>query len=99
MLYFETTPQGFSGQLSVLQFLGAPFGGMVGGFLAELFFMEPFGIKTLWAENLGYYSIYVLVGFLFGYAMQTAIPRSYKSGGRWVWIIPICFVAWVIWDD
>lgn len=82
--------------LCVLQLFATPleclfFGLLVGGVFTEVVRLAT---KSRMAELLVGYLVFSLVGFCIGYGTQTAIPRCYQSGGRWIWIGPFAVLAW-----
>ncbi len=87
---YKLESRGFSPPIFVAQLVGAPLGGLILGGLAYVLMAALFRVKdSTW---LGYFSFSV-EGFLLGYQVQTAIPRAIESGGRWVWIPPLCILA------
>jgi len=90
---YEIPPRGFSPAFFVVQFIVAPLGGLVFGMVAYVVMEELFRVKD--STLLGYL-VFSIQGFILGYRLQAAFPRAVESGGRWVWIPPICNLAvWV----
>lgn len=97
-MFDEVRQTGFSVPLCILQLFGAPFAGMALGFLATLIWTDFLGIRGTSADLFAYVA-YGAEGWLMGYSVQTVMPRATQSGGRWVWIIPICFFTWGLIDE
>jgi len=49
--------------------------------------------------NLLGYLFYSAYGFVWGYKMQVSFARSIQSGGRWIWIPPVCLAIFCILYD
>ena len=91
----EPEPRGFSPPLFLVQLFAAPLGSLIcGGLAAEVFRgMMPA------AGNLRGYFFYSFFGFVLGYKMQVSFLRAIDSGGRWIWIPPVCLAILSILHD
>lgn len=72
----------------------------VGGFVCRIFEL----VLALNSDDRGAslflsYLLYPIVGFTVGCATQTAIPRSYRCGGRAVWLLPSAILIWAVLDQ
>jgi hypothetical protein len=98
--YELDSSRGFSMPLFWLQIFGAPFSGMVCGLIVTyvllLLFSRFIGPN---GEIVPGYLAYSLTGFLLGYFTQTLLPRALLSGGRWVWIAPVCILVWGVFNE
>lgn len=87
----------FSALLCALQFFVVPFACLIFGVITATLLEGLLRITTnRIAELILGYVVFCLVGFAFGYSTQTAIPRLLGSGGRWVWIPPVGFLAYAV---
>ena len=88
----------FSGLLFGIQLLVVPLSCLIFALLITVFFGRLLGMRTSGgiAEQVTGYLVFSVVGFTFGYVTQTAIPRVFFSGGRWIWIPPVSFLVWGI---
>ena len=86
----------FSIPLCVFQVIAAPAGGFLFGLIAAELFDQVSGTRD---HRLVPWLCYVLVGFVQGYMTQTVFRRSDRSGGRFVWIPPVCLLATAILYD
>lgn len=91
---FQTTEKGFSAPLFVTQLILAPLGGFIFGGVATILLESMLGMRN---NSVLAYLAYSLQGLLLGFKMQTTFPRALDSGGRWVWVVPLCnAVFWMI---
>src|SRR5689334_6450416 len=85
----------FSAPLFVLQLFLVPLLCLISGVITTVLLREITGGNV---DVIGYVS-FAAVGFSLGYGAQNAFPRASLSGGRWVWIAPVCvFVAGLLLD-
>ena len=96
MFDYDAEQVGFSAPIFVFQLIGAPLGTLIAGVALSAFVEGLLGVKN---GNLIPYVCFALEGFLFGYTYQTSRPRAYQSGGRWIWIPPVCLLAWGVLDE
>lgn len=86
----------FSVVLFMFQMIAAPAGGFLFGFIAAELFGE---VSDTRGGQFAPWLCYALVGFVQGYLTQAVFPRSDHSGGRFVWISPVCLLAVLILGD
>jgi len=85
--------------LFVVQILGVPVEIFVTGFIAMAVLPDQLG-KGLGRTQRGIiedvvgYLFFAFQGLIFGYSVQNGAPRSIRSGGKWVWVLPICCVVY-----
>ncbi len=96
MFDYDTEQVGFSAPIFVFQLVGAPLGTLIAGTVLSALVEGLFGAKN---SNLIPYVCFSLEGFLFGYTFQTCRPRAHQSGGTWIWIPPVCLLAWGVLDE
>jgi uncharacterized membrane protein len=86
----------FSIVLFIFQLIAAPAGGFLFGVIAAELFDHVSGTR---GHQFVPWLCYMLVGFVQGYLTQTIFSRSDRSGGRFVWIPPVCLLAVLILGD
>jgi hypothetical protein len=86
----------FSIVLCIFQVIAAPTGGLLFGLIAAELLDQVSGTRD---HQFVPWLCYVLVGFVQGYMTQMIFRRSDRSGGRFVWIPPVCLPAAFILDD
>lgn len=96
MVKYATRTSGLSGVLFALQLCLAPPFSIPFGLLTGIVVDRLLGLTH---SNLVNYGSFGLVGFCLGYAVQTGLPRAYISGGRWVWVWPMCLLALSVVDE
>ena len=85
----------FSVPLFVLQLFLVPLLCLISGVITTVLLRAITGGNV---DVIGYVS-FAAVGFSLGYGAQNAFPHASLSGGRWVWIAPVCvFVAGLLFD-
>jgi hypothetical protein len=80
----------FSTVLFVFQLIAAPAGGFLFGLIAAELFDQVSGSRD---HQFVPWLCYGLVGFVQGCSTQAIFPWSYRSGGRFVWVSPVCLLA------
>ena len=88
--------ESFSPTLFLMQLVFAPLGTLVIGLVSSILLESLVGVKN--NVPIGYIC-FCLEGFLFGYIFQTGTARAYRSGGAWVWLPPLCLLAWGFLDE
>src|SRR6476646_6500162 len=96
MFEYEVRSSGFSVPLFMLQMFLAPLGVLIVGLFVATSVEDLLGVR---GSDLVPYIGFSLVGFLLGYSTQTAIPRSFQSGGPWVWFAPVCILGYGVLDS
>jgi len=87
----EIDSTGFSPGLFVVQLFGVPIASLVlGGFTSSLLL----GALSDGFSNFVDYFCFGLAGFLLGFKAEQSTPDLRKSGGLWVWILPVCLFTW-----
>jgi hypothetical protein len=100
MFEYESDSSSLSPWLCILLLFGAPLACLIFGLFAADVFTELLRIvtKNRTAEVGIAYPAYGSAGFLLGYTAQLVVPRLYRSGGTWVWILPSGLLAWGVLD-
>jgi hypothetical protein len=93
MFDYQSEPRGFSPALFLVQLFAAPLGSLICGGLATELVQEMLRAKH---GNLFGYLLYSGFGFVIGYKMQVSFPRAIESGGRWIWIPPVCLATFSV---
>jgi hypothetical protein len=86
----------FSIPLFIFQMIAAPAGGFLFGLIAVELCDQVSGTRD---DQFVPCLCYMLVGFVQGYLTQAIFRRSDRSGGRFVWIPPVCLLAVLILGD
>jgi len=89
MMLDSSNGQSFSPVLFIFQILAAPAGSLVSGLIAGEAVDAVFGRG---GHQLAVWLCYAIVGFGQGYLTQAIFPRSDQSGGRFVWVAPVCIL-------
>ena len=77
-----------------MQLVLAPLGGLILGGICYAILAELFRVKN---NSLIGYLVFSAQGFIMGYRLQTVLPSAIDSGGRWIWIAPVCNLAfWLL---
>ena len=96
--YEEESPS--PAALAMIQIVGAPFFGMIFGFIAALLIDAILPIHSPWVrDDLAGYPGFTLAGLYLGYVVRKSILRAVQHGGLWVWVIPVCLVAYCAFDS
>jgi hypothetical protein len=80
----------FSNLLFVFQLIAAPAGGFIFGLIASELLDQVSGTRN---NQLAGWLCYAFVGFAQGFLTQSVFPRSECSGGRFIWVLPVCVLA------
>ncbi len=80
----------FSNLLFVFQLVAAPAGGIIFGLIAAELVDQVSGTRN---HQLAGWLCYAFVGFAQGFLTQSVFPRAECSGGRFVWVPPVCVLA------
>jgi hypothetical protein len=104
MFDYEADVRRFSMPLFWMQILGVPFGLMICGLSVSLVVATYIpGLKMLGSAVHGDiiigYPCYAATGFIIGYLVGKSAAQAYFSGGRWVWIAPMCLLLWALVDE
>jgi hypothetical protein len=98
-MFEDPTPLSrFSMPLFWCQMFVAPVGGLYFGTIFVVIVWQVMakvigvGADSVEGDLTGYLT-FALTGAALGYGIQRAIPQAAESGGRWVWIPPVCVVV------
>jgi len=92
----ELGPTGFSGGLFVGRLFGVPVASLLIGWFASSLIEEVLGGHFI---NLAGYFCFGATGFLMGYRAERATTDFRKSGGLWVWILPVAVLIWAFLEE
>lgn len=86
----------FSPVLFIFQIVAVPAGALVLGLIAGEAIDAVFGRG---GHQLAIWLCYAVAGFTQGYLTQAVFPRSDRSGGRFVWVAPVCILVLCFLDE
>ena len=91
---FEYRLSRFSPGLFVLQLFAVPPSCLLGGLVAYEAFLGA-GRENLWRE-MGAYLVFAVIGLVLGQQVHNRAPDAAGSGGKWIWVVPVCLVWGVV---